>query len=83
MNLIKSFWSLNLVPIILVVPPLTIEDELLKFIEENTRKQNVDKTWRDLHIGRITSSIFGDVLKAGEYPHSLIEQILHGSSLKR
>lgn len=39
--------------------------------------------WRELHKGRITSSIFGSVLSAGPNPRSLVDQILNGSSLQR
>lgn len=69
---------------ILTVPPPLIEEELVKFIEEKTREQRDCEMWRALHIGRITSSMFGDVLIARDPPpKSLINQILYGSNLDK
>nr|XP_022310871.1 uncharacterized protein LOC111116162 [Crassostrea virginica] len=65
------------------VPQLAIDHDLVEFIEKSTRGQRVSDMWQKLHIGRLTSSIFGDVLKAGSNPKSLIKQILEGSSLQK
>ncbi|CAG2256518.1 unnamed protein product [Mytilus edulis] len=65
------------------LPPPSIERELVDYIERNTRLQRGSTVWRDLHKGRITSSIFGDVIAAGRSPNSLIRQITEGSSLDR
>ncbi|CAG2188608.1 unnamed protein product [Mytilus edulis] len=65
------------------LPPPSIERELVDYIESNTRLQRGSTVWRDLHKGRITSSIFGDVMAAGRSPNSLIRQITEGSSLDR
>ncbi|XP_069125296.1 uncharacterized protein [Argopecten irradians] len=62
---------------------LTIDDEVVKFIEQSTRGQRSCQMWIDLHKGRITSSIFGKVLKAGNNPNSLIKQIIEGSDLSK
>ncbi|XP_048772103.2 uncharacterized protein LOC125678037 [Ostrea edulis] len=64
-------------------PQITIDHELVEFIETSTRGQRTSEMWQKLHIGRLTSSIFGDVLKAGPNPKSLIKQIVEGSSLQK
>ncbi|XP_069102284.1 uncharacterized protein [Argopecten irradians] len=63
------------------LPSLSISAELVSFIEHHTRDQRVSQMWKDLHIGRLTSSIFGDVLSAGDNPKSLVKRILNGSNL--
>ncbi|XP_062602321.1 uncharacterized protein LOC134264039, partial [Saccostrea cucullata] len=65
------------------VPPLTIENDLVQFIEFSTRGQRLCPVWLDLHRGRITSSIFGQVLRAGSSPNSLINNTIEGSSLHK
>ena len=60
-----------------------IDEEFSAYIEEQTRDQRNNQLWKDLHRGRITSSIFGDVLKSGDIPTSLINRIINGSSLDR
>ncbi|XP_061190857.1 uncharacterized protein LOC133198978 [Saccostrea echinata] len=66
------------------LPPPMIDEELVNFIEEKTRGQRLCEMWRALHLGRITSSMFGDVLLARETPaKSLVNQIIHGSNLDR
>ena len=63
----------------LATPP-TIEEDLVLYIEEQTREQRMSRLWKALHYGRITSSMFGDVLQSGDKPASLINHILHGSN---
>lgn len=66
------------------VPPPLIQEELVKFIEETTREQGDCEMWRALHIGRITSSMFGDVLIARDPAAKfIINQILYGSNLDK
>ncbi|ESO95360.1 hypothetical protein LOTGIDRAFT_160492 [Lottia gigantea] len=36
-----------------------------------------------MHIGRVTSSLFGDVMSSGPSPTSLIKQIVEGSNLEK
>ncbi|XP_061169165.1 uncharacterized protein LOC133178487 [Saccostrea echinata] len=60
-----------------------ISEELSSFVEMRTRSQRNSPEWISLHKGRLTSSIFGDIIRAGEHPRSLISGILHGSSLQR
>ncbi|XP_062593237.1 uncharacterized protein LOC134254719 isoform X2 [Saccostrea cucullata] len=64
-------------------PPFAIDHELVEFTEKSTRDQRTSDMWQKLHIGRLTSSLFGDVLKAGPNPNSLIKQIVEGSSLHK
>nr|XP_022300882.1 uncharacterized protein LOC111109087 [Crassostrea virginica] len=64
-------------------PPPTIEEDLVRYIEEQTREQRMSRLWKALHYGRITSSMFGDVLQSGDNPASLLNQILHGSNLDK
>lgn len=64
-------------------PQLSISQDLVEFIESCTRDQRTSDMWQKLHIGRLTSSLFGDVLKAGSNPNSLIKQIMEGSSLNK
>ncbi|XP_062579262.1 uncharacterized protein LOC134241208 [Saccostrea cucullata] len=65
------------------VPPPMIDQDLVNYIEEHTRAQRLSDLWKKLHLGRITSSIFGDVLQSGDKPTSLIQQILYGSNLNK
>lgn len=67
----------------LSVPPPMIDQELVSYIEKHTRAQRLSDLWKKLHLGRITSSIFGDVLQSGDKPTSLIQQILYGSNLDK
>lgn len=60
-----------------------IDPTLSQYIEEKTRGQRESVLWQDLHKGRITSSVFGDILRAGGKPLSLIDRIMHGSGLER
>lgn len=64
-------------------PQLSITQDLVEFIESCTRDQRTSDMWQKLHIGRLTSSLFGDVLKAGSNPNSLIKQIMEGSSFNK
>lgn len=65
-------------------PQLSItQDFIYEFIESYTRDQRTSDMWQKLHIGRLTSSLFGDVLKTGSNPNSLIKQILEGFSLHK
>nr|XP_034333490.1 uncharacterized protein LOC117680630 [Crassostrea gigas] len=63
--------------------PVSIDDSLSLFIEQRTRSQRKCQIWKELHKGRITSSLFGAVLASGPSPTSLIKQVIHGSSLDR
>ncbi|XP_033727563.1 uncharacterized protein LOC117316887 [Pecten maximus] len=65
------------------LPQLSIDQDLVEYIEINTRSQRSSDMWQKLHIGRLTSSIFGDVLHAGPQPNSLVKQIVEGSNLNR
>ncbi|KAJ8305510.1 hypothetical protein KUTeg_016055, partial [Tegillarca granosa] len=65
------------------VPPAEIDIELVNFIETSTRGQRLSEMWRKLHIGRLTSSIFGDVLGIKSQPNSLVKRIMEGSCLER
>uniref|UniRef100_A0A8W8MQR4 Uncharacterized protein n=1 Tax=Magallana gigas TaxID=29159 RepID=A0A8W8MQR4_MAGGI len=58
-------------------------DQLLSYIEKHTRAPRLSDLWKRLHLGRITCSIFGDVLRSGDKPTSLIQQILYGSNLEK
>lgn len=61
--------------------PVSIDDSLSLFIEQRTRGQRKCQIWKELHKGRITSSLFGAVLTSGPSPTSLIKQVIHGSRL--
>lgn len=65
------------------LPSVSISEDLVNYIEKFTRRQRQSEMWKKLHFGRITSSIFGDVLKAGDNPNSLVRQIMEGSNLDR
>ncbi|XP_048739740.2 uncharacterized protein LOC125654037 [Ostrea edulis] len=65
------------------LPPPSIDMDLVMFIEKYTQEQKKCEMWKQLHIGRITSSLFGDVLSAGNNSNSLIRQIVEGSNLER
>nr|XP_034321751.1 uncharacterized protein LOC117688120 [Crassostrea gigas] len=65
------------------LPPPMIDQELVSYIEKHTRAQILSDLWKKLHLGRITSSIIGDVLQSGDKPTSLIQQILYGSNLDK
>lgn len=69
----------------LYIVPMTISinESLSSYIEEKTRGQRACSLWRDLHKGRITSSLFGAVLSSGTNPVSLVNQIVNGSNLDR
>ena len=57
--------------------------ELSRFVEFSTRSQRNSHEWVSLHRCRLTSSFFGDIIRSGENPKSLISGILHGSNLER
>ena len=40
----------------------TITAEMIQFIEKSTHKQSADQLWLALHNGRITSSLFGEIM---------------------
>ncbi|ESO85526.1 hypothetical protein LOTGIDRAFT_229455 [Lottia gigantea] len=65
------------------LPPSNIDMELVKYIEEYTQSQRLSKEWFKMHIGRVTSSLFGDVMSSGPSPTSLIKQIVEGSNLEK
>ncbi|XP_061168089.1 uncharacterized protein LOC133176992 [Saccostrea echinata] len=62
---------------------ISIDENLSLFIEERTQGQRCCPIWRELHKGRITSSLFGAVLGSGANPNSLVDQIIKGSGLDR
>lgn len=62
---------------------ISINESLSSYIEEKTRGQRACSVWRDLHRGRITSSLFGAILSSGTNPVSLVNQIINGSNLDR
>lgn len=69
---------------IITVPiPISIDENLSAYVEERTRGQRSCSLWRELHKGRITSSLFGAILNAGPNPRNLVDQIINGSSLQR
>lgn len=65
------------------MPPVEIETELVNFIEKETRQQRQSDIWQKLHHGRLTSSIFAEVLNSGGNPRSLVKTIIEGSNLDR
>lgn len=65
------------------VPPAEISTDLVTFIEKETCDQRQNQMWKDLHIGCIKSSLFGDVLRCNSSQDYLVKQILEGSSLDR
>lgn len=52
-----------------------IDSDMVEFIDRETTLQSDCQLWKDLHRGRITSSIFGTVLKAKNSP-SLVKRIV-------
>ena len=52
-----------------------VDVSVTKFIEAATTHQSNSKLWHDLHKGRITSSLFGNVYRARNSP-SLVKRIL-------
>lgn len=69
---------------IITVPiPISIDENLSTYVEERTKGQRSCSLWRELHKGRITSSLFGAILNAGPNPRNLVDQIINGSSLQR
>ena len=79
----KDLYIYDLKSLLISVPCVDISEELVNYIEKYTRGQRLSKMWKDLHIGRLTSSIFGDVLSAGDNPKSLVKRIVEGSNLDR
>ncbi|KAK3099741.1 hypothetical protein FSP39_008877 [Pinctada imbricata] len=65
------------------VVPLTISTNLVKEIEMHSRGKRLSPLWHDLHKGRITSSSFRKVLRAGHSPNSLVRNIIEGSNLQK
>lgn len=58
-------WTKIIVPNIISVHKVTNDHDMVDFIEQSTRGQKVSDMWQKLHIRSLTSSTFGDVLKAG------------------
>jgi hypothetical protein len=79
----KDLYIYDLKSLLISVPCVDISEELVNYIQTYTRGQRLSKMWKDLHIGRLTSSIFGDVLSAGDNPKSLVKRIVKGSNLDR
>jgi hypothetical protein len=67
----------------ITVPPLSISQDLVDYIDRCTRRQRDSDMWQRLHIGRLTSSLFGEALSAGDNPKSLIRRIAQGSGLQK
>ncbi|XP_063405772.1 uncharacterized protein LOC134689734 [Mytilus trossulus] len=65
------------------IPPVAISLELVTFIEKETCDQRKNQMWKYLHIGRITSSMFGDIPRCHSSQEHLVKHILEGSSLDR
>ena len=57
---------------------LTITAEMIQFIEKSTREQSADQLWLALHNGRITSSLFGEILHRRDTTNaaSLVSRIM-------
>jgi hypothetical protein len=53
-----------------------ISEDLVSFIETNTKQQAGSDLWIRLHDYRISSSLFGDVLRATNRCSSLIKRIM-------
>ena len=64
-------------------PPTEISEELVRFVEENTRAQRDSHLWLDLHVSRLTSSSFGAIRKAGPNCTSLINRVMGVDTLNR
>ncbi|CAG2252742.1 unnamed protein product [Mytilus edulis] len=64
-------------------PPIEISMELVTFMEKETSDHKQNQMWKDLHIGRNTSSMFGDVLRWNSSQEYLVKQILDRGSLDR
>jgi len=66
------------------VPSAVLEQrltsELVAFIEKETVLQTKSTLWHDMHRGRITSSLFGNVYRAVNSP-SLVNRILDNKSV--
>ena len=45
-----------------LAPPPTIKEDLVCYIEEQTREQRMSRFLKALQYGKSTSSMFGDVL---------------------
>lgn len=54
----------------------SISSELIAHIDSVTSHQHNSKLWHDLHIGRLTSSNFGQIFRTKNSP-SLLSSILH------
>ncbi|XP_071123750.1 uncharacterized protein [Mytilus edulis] len=70
-------------PIYFKFPPIEISMELVTFMEKETSDHKQNQMWKDLHIGRNTSSMFGDVLRWNSSQEYLVKQILDRGSLDR
>ncbi|XP_048775986.2 uncharacterized protein LOC125680430 isoform X1 [Ostrea edulis] len=54
--------------------PISIDENLSAYVEKRTKGQRSCSLWRELHKGRITSSLFGAILNAGP---NLVDQIIY------
>ncbi len=64
----------GLVSLELLLGPL--DSELVEFIDEFTHEQDKCTLWHELHIGRLTSSNFGQIFRTKNSP-SLLQSIVH------
>ncbi len=67
-------YQVGLVPADLLTQKL--DSTLIQFIDELTQQQDKCSLWHELHVGRLTSSIFGQVFKTKNSP-SLLRSILN------
>jgi hypothetical protein len=60
-----------------------LDDVLKNFIEQNTTQQAESSLWKLLHNGRLTSSMFGEIMKRRESSsaHSILRRIMGYSPL--
>jgi len=59
----------------LAIQPITAE--MVTHIETVTRDQVESQLWHQLHVGRITSSQFGQAFKSGKKCSSLVKSIIN------
>lgn len=64
-----------------LAPPPSIEEDLVSYIAEKTRKQILSRLWKALHYGKNHKFYDWECSPNGDNPASLINQILHGLNL--
>ncbi|KAJ8304018.1 hypothetical protein KUTeg_017601 [Tegillarca granosa] len=65
------------------IHPLEEKMSQMIFKDGNCKGQRESGMWKTLHHGRITSSLFGDVLVAGDSANSLVKLIIEDSNLEK